>query len=107
MTIKIQMVSAHMVRPINRDWNHSPNSGPKSISMSLGSKSAIAEEMSMEASAPMTPEAWATMPWARSNTPITIFQVLVTMRMAQAVLNIHLKNTAVSISWKLFLSVMI
>ena len=84
MTIKIQMVSAHMVRPINRDWNYSPNSGPKS---------AIAEEISIDASAPMTLEAWATMPWARSNTPITIFQVLVTMKMAQAVLNIHLKNT--------------
>ena len=38
---------------------------------------------------------------------MTMFQVLVTIRMAQAVLKIHLKKTAVSISWKLFLSVMI
>ena len=29
-----QIYSAHMVMPIKRDWNHSPNSGPRSISVS-------------------------------------------------------------------------
>ena len=38
---------------------------------------------------------------------MTIVQVLVTIKIAQADLNIHLKNTAVSISWKLLRSVMI
>ena len=46
----------------------------------------------------MMPDAWFTTPWATSNIPITIFQVLVTIRMAQAVLKIQRKNTAVSIS---------
>ena len=31
--MKIQIVSAHMVMPTNRDWNHRPNSGPSSISI--------------------------------------------------------------------------
>ena len=49
-----------MVMPIKRDWNQSPNSGPRSISISLGSISAKTEEMSMDASEPMIPAACAT-----------------------------------------------
>ena len=55
----------------------------------------------------MMPDAWLTTPWATSNMPITMFQVLVTIRMAQAVLKIQRKNTTVSMSWKLFLSMRI
>ena len=32
--MNMQMVSAHMVMPTNSDWNHRPNSGPSSISIS-------------------------------------------------------------------------
>ena len=60
MTIKMQIYSAHMVMPIKSDWNHRPNSGPRSISISRVSISVITEEMSMEASEPMMPDAWAT-----------------------------------------------
>ena len=55
----------------------------------------------------MMPDAWFTTPWATSNMPITISQVLVTIRMAQAVLKIQRKNSTVSMSWKLFLSIRI
>ena len=91
-----------MVMPIKRDWNHSPNSGPRSISISLGSKSVITEEMSMDASEPMIPAACATTLCAISKTPITIFHVFVTMRMAAADLNIlEQRNQALEllISW--------
>ena len=57
MTIKIQMVSAHMVMPTNRDWNHRPNSGPSSISIRRLSMSVITELMSMLASEMITPDA--------------------------------------------------
>ena len=49
----------HILMPIKRDWNQSPNSGPRSISISLGSRSVITEEMSMDASEPMIPAACA------------------------------------------------
>ena len=107
MTMKMQIYSAHMVMPIKSDWNHRPNKGPSSISIRRGSKSPITEEMSMDASAPMTPDACATTLCAISNTPITMDQVLVTMRMAAALLNIHLKIIHVSTSCRLFLSVII
>ena len=93
--------------PIKRDWNHSPNSGPKSISISLGSRSVITEEMSMDASELIIPAACATTLCAISKTPITIFHVFVTMRMAAADLNTHLKIIQVSTSCRLFLSAII
>ena len=93
--------------PIKRDWNQSPNSGPRSISISLGSISAKTEEMSMDASEPMIPAACATTLCAISKTPITIFHVFVTMRMAAADLNTHLKIIQVSTSCRLFLSAII
>ena len=65
------------------------------------------DETSTVASFTTTPAAPATTLCAASKMPMTIVQVFVTMRTAHADLNIHLKNTAVSISWKLFLSVMI
>ena len=104
--MKMQITSAHMVIPTKRDWNHRPNSGPRSISISRASRSAVTLEMSIAVSPMITPEALFTMPCATSKTPITISHVLVTMRMAQADLKIHLKNTALSMSWKLFLSTM-
>ena len=95
-----------MVMPIKSDCTHRPNNGPRSISMSLVSMSAITVEMSMEASEPMIPAACATTLWAASNTPMTIFQVLVTRRIAAALLNTHLKNIQVSTSCRLFFSTM-
>ena len=93
--------------PIKRDWNHSPNSGPKSISISLGSRSVITEEMSMDASELIIPAACATTLCAISKTPITIFHVFVTRSMAVADLNTHLKIIQVSTSCRLFLSAII
>ena len=90
--------------PIKRDWNHSPNSGPKSISISLGSRSVITEEMSMDASELIIPAACATTLCAISKTPITIFHVFVTMRIAAADLNTHLKIIQVSTSCLLYTS---
>ena len=57
MTMNMQMVSAHMVMPTNRDWNHRPNSGPSSISIRRLSMSVITELMSMLASEMITPDA--------------------------------------------------
>ena len=93
--------------PMNRLWNHSPNSGPKSISMRRSSSPSVMDETSTVASLTTTPAACATTLCAASNTPMTIVQVFVTMRIAHADLNIHLKKTAVSISWKLLRSVTI
>ena len=52
----------------------------------------------MDASEPMIPAACATTLWAMSKTPITIFQVLVTIKIAAADLNTHLKIIQVSTS---------
>ena len=62
--------------------------------------------MSMLAFPATTPDALFTTLWATSKTPMTMLQVFVTIRTAQAVLNIHLKNIQVSTSCRLFLSVM-
>ena len=102
--MKMQIYSAHMVMPIKSDWNHRPNNGPRSISISRDS---ISAEMSMEASEPMMPDAWATTLWAISNTAMTRFQVLVTSKIAAADLNTHLKIIQVSTSCRLLRSVII
>ena len=104
--MKMQMVSAHMVMPTNRDWNHKPKSGPSSISISRSSMPTMTLEMLMLVSPIISPEALATTLWAASNTPITIVHVFVTIRTAAADLNAHLKNIHVSMSLRLFLSVM-
>ena len=104
--MKMQMVSAHMVMPTNSDWNHRPNSGPSSISISRSSIPTMTLEMLMLVSPIISPEALATTLWAASNTPITIVHVFVTIRTAAADLNAHLKNIHVSMSLRLFLSVM-
>ena len=52
----------------------------------------------MDVSETMIPAALLTTLCATSNMPMTIFHVLVTMRMAQAVLKIHRKKTAISMS---------
>ena len=96
--MKMQMATAHAVMPTNRLWNHSPNKGPKSISISRSSSPSVMDETSTVASETTTPAACPTTCCAASNTPMTIVQVFVTMRIAQALLNIHLKKTAVSIS---------
>ena len=96
-----------MVMPIKSDWNHRPNNGPRSMSIRRVSMSVITEEMSIDASEPMMPAACATTLWAMSNTPITIFHVFVTINMAAADLNTHLKIIQVSTSCRLFRSVII
>lgn len=96
--MKIQIVSAHVQMPTNRLWNHRPMSGPMSISISRCSRSTTTELMSMEASLEITPAALFTTLCPTSKTPITMFHVLVTIRTAQAVLKIHLKNIQVSTS---------
>ena len=94
--------------PIKRDWNHSPNSGPKSISISLGSMIGHNwRKCQWTASELIIPAACATTLCAISKTPITIFHVFVTMRMAAADLNTHLKIIQVSTSCRLFLSAII
>ena len=70
-------------------------------------KTEVTAEMSMEASEPMMPDAWATTLWAMSNTPMTRFQVLVTSKIAAADLNTHLKIIQVSTSCRLLRSVII
>ena len=61
----------------------------------------------MDVSPMITPELWLTTLWVASNTPITIFHVLLTMRMAKADLKIQRKNIEVSKSCILFFSVII
>ena len=55
----------------------------------------------------ITPALLLTTLCAASKMPITMFQVFVTISTAQKVLNTHLKNIQVSISWRLFRSVTI
>ena len=55
--IKMQMLSAQAMMPISEDWNHRPNSGPISISMSRASMSPISALTSMAVSAMITPAA--------------------------------------------------
>ncbi len=61
----------------------------------------------MDVSPMITPELWLTTLWVASNTPITIFHVLLTMRMAKADLKIQRKNMEVSKPCILFFSVII
>ena len=104
--MKMQMVIAQVQMPTNMDWNHSPNSGPMSIVCNRLSRSVSTEAMSMRVSEMMSPEALDTTLRAASNTPMTMFQVLVTMSTAAALLKAHLKNIQVSTSPRLFFSVM-
>ena len=104
--MKMQMDSAHIHTPTNSVWNHSPNSGPMSISISRASRPVTMELMSSCASESATPAALFTTLCAASNTPMTMFHVLVTMRTAQAVLKIQRKKSHVSTSFMLFLSTM-
>ena len=92
------MVSAHIVKPTKRDCTHSPSSGPKSMASSWACISGTIVSRSILVLPPITPDALATTLCATSNTPITIFHVLVTIRMAQAVLNTQRKNIQVSTS---------
>ena len=83
------MPSTHMVTPMIEDWSHRPKSGPKSIpSRVVSSSASISGVMSVEPW--MSPPAWAITDCDTSNTAITILKVLDRIRMAQAVLNIHL-----------------
>ena len=102
----MQMAIAQVQMPANRDWNHSPRSGPISIAMRVVSRSVITVEISMLVSPEMMPDALPTTLWAASNTPMTMFQVFVTISTAAADLKAHLKNIQVSTSFRLFLSVM-
>ena len=102
--MKMQMVSAHMVKPTTKDCSHSPKSVHTFISSSLASRSAIWSARLMEVFPTMMPEALLMTLCAASNTPMTMFHVLDTMSTAAAVLNTHLKNTHVSMSWRLLRS---
>ena len=76
------------------------------MSISRDSKSVTMALMSSEACVTVTPAALLTTLCARSKTPMTMFQVFVTIRTAQAVLKIHLKNIQVSTSCILLRSTM-
>ena len=102
--MKMQMVSPHMVKPTTKDCSHSPKSVHTFISSSRASRSAIWSARLMEVLPTMMPEALFTTLCAASNTPMTMFHVLDTMRTAAAVLNTPLKNTHVSMSWRLLRS---
>ena len=71
------------------------------------SRSGIRVSKSMLVSPMMTPALWFTTAWVASKTPMTIFHVFVTMRMANALLNIQRKNRDVSKSCMLFFSTII
>ena len=60
MTMKMQMATAQAVTFTNRLWNHRPNSGPMSISISLSSRPSIMVDISTVASPTTTPAACAT-----------------------------------------------
>ena len=85
------MFSAHIVTWIKNDWSHRPSSSPRPIVSKVASSVSIMEvDISVE---PCTiPAALAITLWETSKTAITILNVLERMRMAQAVLNIHLKK---------------
>ena len=104
MMMKMQMVSPHMVKPTTKDCSHSPKSVHTFISSSRASRSAIWSARLMEVFPTMMPEALLMTLCAASNTPMTMFHVLDTMSTAAAVLNTHLKNTHVSMSWRLLRS---
>ena len=95
-----------IVRPMSRDCMNSPSRGPSSIVSSVvSSVASISGVMSVEPW--MIPADRAITLWDTSNTAFTRLNVLERMRMAAAVLNIHLKNIHVSMSWRLFLSMSI
>ena len=96
-----------MVMPTKKDWTHSPSSGPRSIASSCVSRSVTILEKLMLVLPTITPDARLTTFWVKSNTPITMFHVLDTIKTAQADLNIHLKNIQVSTSLRLLRSVSI
>ena len=83
------MPSAHMVTPIMEDWSHKPRSGPKSIPSRVVSSSVIISGV-MSVEPWMSPPAWAITVCDTSKTAITISKVFERMKIAQAVLNIHL-----------------
>ena len=106
--MKMQMFSAFMVSFTMVACSHRPSRDQTSISLSRASKSARLFARSRLTLPTTTPEALLTTLCATSNTPMTIFHVLLTMSTAQAVLNTHLKMNQVSTSpCMLFLSVMI
>ena len=93
-----------IVSPTTRVWNHRPSSGPISIASRRLSRSGSSVSKSMLVSPIITPALWLTTCWVASNTPITIFHVFVTMRMAKALLKIQRKNMELSKSCILFFS---
>lgn len=83
------MPSAHMVTPMIEDWSHRPKSGPKSIPSRVVSSSVIISGV-MSVEPWIRPPAWAITVCDTSKTAITMLKVFERMKMAQAVLNIHL-----------------
>ncbi len=83
---KMQMVSAQDTMPMSMDWNHRPNSGPTSISISRASMSVTTVPRSRLVSATIRPDARLTTLCATSKTPMTMFQVFVTINTEQKVL---------------------
>ena len=95
-----------MVKPIKIDWSHRPKREPSPIVSSVASKSAsISGEMSVEPW--ITPAELAITLCDTSKIALTILNVLERIRMATAVLKIHLKNIQVSMSCKLLRSMSI
>ena len=85
-----------IVSPTTRVWNHKPSNGPMSIASRRLSRSGSSVSKSMLVSPMITPALWLTTACVASKTPMTIFHVFVTMRMAKADLNIQRKNMELS-----------
>ena len=101
------MARMFMVRPTTRVWNHRPRSPPTLIASNWLSRSGIRLLKSTDVSPIITPALWLTTLWVASKIPMTMFHVLLTMRMANADLKIQRKNMELSKSCILFFSVII
>lgn len=95
-----------MVNWTRNDWRNSPNSGPNSIASKSVRRLSI---MSGVISVPLwiSPADCCITCWLTSKTASTILKVFVRIVTATKVLNIHLKNIHVSMSWRLFRSMSI
>ena len=105
--MKMQIASAHIVKPTNMLCTHNPNSAPSSISASFASSPTMTLSMRISVSAITNPDARLTTLCATSNTAITMFHVLVTITTAHAVLNTHFASMNVSMSCMLLRSTII
>ena len=87
----MMILSAFMVKPIKMVCMNRPTSGPRSMPSSV--VSSVSSISGVTSVLPwITPADRAMTLWDTSNTAFTILKVLERIRMAQAVLKIHLKK---------------